>query len=283
MNLCDIIMCMVKKLAVVLVLLTSLSAYAAEIPIDAKMDYNQGIDFYKLGMYERAIESFRAAVKTYPDYIDAYYNLATVLEYLKQYAEAISVYKQVYIRNPQDYEVIYKLAYLSTKIEDYGQANEYIKLIPPTSSYYQRAVELSESVKQAVSLPVVKANAPSKISTLPGIYENILSPTGITSDNQGNLYVATFSDNTILKITPEGKRVVFLKSNMINGPISLASDSIGNIYVSNYNSNNVVKINPQGIASVFVSKVDKPYGLYVEGNMLFITCQGSNSVLRQRI
>ena len=274
---------MFKRIAVIILLSLSIPAFAAEIPVDAKLDYNQGIDFYKLGMYERAIGCFRSAVQTYPDYIDAYYNLGTVLEYLKQYAEAASVFKQVYIRNPNDYEVIYKLASLSAKLEDYDKANEYITLIPPSSNYYQNAMELSESVKQVTVVPSVPKNAPSKISDYSGIYENILSPTGITTDSVGNVYVATFSDNTIIKITPDGKRQVFLKSELINGPISLASDGVGNIYVSNYNSNNVLKITPLGVASVLVSKIDKPYGLHVEGNMLFITCQGSNSVLRQKI
>ena len=75
---------MLKRIIATILLSMSISVYAAEIPIDAKLDYNQGIDFYKLGMYERAIESFRSAIRTYPDYIDAYYNLATILEYLKQ-------------------------------------------------------------------------------------------------------------------------------------------------------------------------------------------------------
>lgn len=260
-----------------------MSVYAAEIPVDAKLDYNQGIDFYKLGMYERAIESFRSAIRTYPDYIDAYYNLATILEYLKQYAEALSIYKQVYLRNPNDYEVVYKLALMSSKLEDYTKAAEYLSLLPETSSYYQRGQELAESIKVSTTLPPQKMNTPSKIATNSGIYENILSPTGVTTDTQGNVYVATFSDNTILKITPDGKRQVFLKSSQISGPISLASDETGNIYVSNYNTNNVLKITPQGVVSVFVSKVDKPYGLHVDGNMLFITCQGSNSILRQKL
>ena len=274
---------MLKKVLTTLLLSLSISVYAAEIPMDARLDYNQGIDFYKLGMYERAIESFRSAIRTYPDYIDAYYNLATILEYLKQYAEALSIYKQVYIRNPNDYEVIYKLAFLSSKLEDYTKASEYLSLIPETSSYYKRGQELAESIKVSTTLPPQQYNAPSKIATQAGIYENILSPTGITTDSQGNVYVATFSDNTILKITPDGKRQVFLKSKQIDGPISLASDSIGNIYVSNYNANNVLKITPQGNVSVLVSKIDKPYGLHVEGNMLFITCQGSNSILRQKL
>ncbi len=272
-----------RILATILLSLSMAATYAAEIPIDAKLDYNQGIDFYKLGMYERAIESFRSAIRTYPDYIDAYYNLATILEYLKQYAEALNIYKQVYLRNPNDYEVIYKLASMSSKIEDYTKAAEYLRLIPQSSSYYARGQELAESIKISTTLPTPQSNAPSKIATQSGIYENILSPTGITTDNQGNVYVATFSDNSILKITPDGKRQVFLKSTLISGPISLASDKIGNIYVSNYNTNNVLKITPQGVATILVSKIDKPYGLHVEGNMLFITCQGSNSILRQKL
>ena len=49
----------------VVTLAVSMSVFAVEIPMDAKLDYNQGIDFYKLGMYERAMESFRSAIRTY--------------------------------------------------------------------------------------------------------------------------------------------------------------------------------------------------------------------------
>lgn len=276
---------MFKKSLALILLSCSLaaSALAVEVPMDAKLDYNQGIDFYKLGMYERAIESFRSAIRTFPDYIDAYYNLGTVLEYLKNYSEAITVFKQIYLRNPNDYEVIYKLANLSAKLEDYTKAAEYISLIPPASSYYKQGQELAESIKVNTTLPVQQSNPPSKIATYTGIYENVLSPTGITTDKQGNVYVATFSDNSIIKITTDNKRIVFLKSNQISGPISLASDDIGNIYVSNYSANNVLKVTPQGVATVLVDKLDKPYGLHVDGNMLFITCQGSNSIYRQKI
>lgn len=261
----------------------AVSAIAAEVPMDAKLDYNQGIDFYKLGMYERAIESFRSAVRTYPDYVDAYYNLGTVLEYLKNYSEATTVFKQIYLRNPNDYEVLYKLANLAAKQEDYTKAAEYISLIPPTSDYYKQGQQLAETIKVNTTLPVQQMNTPSKIATQTGVYENILSPTGVTTDKNGNLYVATFSDNSIIKITPDNKRIVFVKSSLISGPISLASDEIGNIYVSNYSANNVLKVTPQGAVSVLVDKLDKPYGLHVEGNMLFITCQGSNSIFRQKI
>ena len=276
---------MFKKIFGTLVLSVSLtlSAIAVEVPMDAKLDYNQGIDFYKLGMYERAVESFRSAIRTCPDYIDAYYNLGTVLEYLKNYSEAQNVFKQLYVRNPNDYEVIYKLANISAKLEDYTSAAKYIKAIPPSSEYYKQGQELAQKIKVNTEIPEPQHNTPSIIAKQTGVYENVLSPTGITSDREGNLYVATFSDNSIIKITPDNKRIVFYKSDKIKGPISLASDGVGNIYVSNYSANNVLKITPQGTATVLVDKLDKPYGLHVQGDMLFITCQGSNSIFRQKI
>lgn len=261
----------------------SSSAFAVEVPVDAKLDYNQGIDFYKLGMYERAIESFRSAIRAYPDYIDAYYNLGTILEYLKNYSEASVIFKQIYLRNPHDYEVLYKLANISAKLEDYTKAAEYISLIPSTSEYYKQAQDLASNIKVNTVLPKQENNTPSKIATQTGIYENVLSPTGVTTDKDGNIYVATFSDNSIIKITPDNKRIVFVKDSKISGPISLASDELGNIYVANYNANNVLKITPEGNTSILVDKLDKPYGLHVNGDMLLITCQGSNSIFRQKI
>lgn len=276
---------MLKRFFATLVFTLSIttSVLATQVPIDAKLDYNQGIDFYKLGMYERAIECFRSAIKTYPDYIDAYYNLGTVLEYLKNYSEANVIFKQLYLRNPHDYEVVYKLANISMKLQDYKKADEYVKIIPQSSQYYAKAQELAENIKLVVNLPEQETNPQSKIALQTGIYENILSPTGVTTDKDGNVYVATFSDNSIIKITPDNKRIVFFKSSEIKGPISLASDEVGNIYVSNYSANNVLKITPQGVCSVLVDKLDKPYGLHVDGNMLFISCQGSNSIYRQKI
>ena len=63
----------------------------------------------------------------------------------------------------------------------------------------------------------------------------------------------------------------------------MVSDDVGNLYVSNYNTNNVIKVSPTGVVSVLVENLDKPYGLHVNGNMLFITCQGTNSIYRKKI
>lgn len=255
---------------------------------EAKLQYNQGVDYYKVGQYDKAMASFRQAIAIDRNYIDAYYNLGLILEYLKQNDAALGVFKQIIVRNPNDYESVYKAADLSVKLNEPEKAKSYLSLIPPESTIYSKAQVLANSLN--TDMQTIKSQEDKvaqadvhKIDQTSGMYNNIASPTGVTSDSNGNLYVACFSDNMILKITPDGKRIVYVKDAKISGPIALASDNSGNIYVSNYNSNNVVKITPAGALSVQISNIQKPYGLYVSDGMLFVSSQGSNSVLRYKL
>ena len=284
-----------KKLLITLCLLANTGfalcaepAQAYEPRTEAKLEYNQGIDFYKIGQYDRAMASFRQAINIDPNYIDAYYNLGSILEYLKQDEAALAVFKQIIVRKPDDYESVYKAANLSNKLGQADKAKSYLSLIPPESSIYTRAQQLATSMNtdmQTIKADEAKAAEASKpkIEQTNGMYNNIASPTGITTDVNGNIYVACFADNMIYKITPDGKRIVYVKDAKINGPIGMVSDNNGNIYVSNYNSNNVVKITPTGVISVLISNVQKPYGVHINGDLLFVSSQGSNSVLRYKL
>lgn len=286
----------IKKLLITLLILssTTLCAFADfddyyEPSTEAKLQYNQGVDYYKIGQYDRAMASFRQAIELDPNYTDAYYNLGTILEYLKQDDAALAVFKQIIVRNPNDYESVYKAALLSNKLGQTAKAKSYLALIPAESSVYSKAQSVATTIgsdMQTIKSDVAKENAVAEAPKIPetnGMYNNIVSPTGVTTDNKGNVYVACFSDNMVYKITPDGKRVVYVKDSRINGPIALASDNSGNIYVSNYNSNNVVKISPTGTLTVQVSNIQKPYGLHVNGDLLFVSSQGSNSVLRYKL
>lgn len=255
---------------------------------EAKLQYNQGVDYYKIGQYDRAMASFRQAISIDRNYIDAYYNLGTILEYLKQDDAALDIFKQIIVRNPSDYESVYKAADLSVKLGQPEKAKNYLSLIPPESTIYAKAQSLANSLNTDMQTIKAQTNKTAqadihKIDQSNGMYNNITSPTGVTTDKNGNLYVACFSDNMIYKITPDGKRILFVKDAKINGPIALANDNSGNIYVSNYNSNNVVKISPAGTISIKISNVQKPYGLHVSDGMLFVSSQGSNSVLRYKL
>lgn len=277
-----------KKLfiSLAILLLTTVAAYAGEVNTEAMLQYNQGIDYYKGGQYDLAIGAFREAIRLDPNYIDAYYNLGSVLEYLQQYEAALAVFKQIIVRQPEDYDSAYKAAWLSFKIGEPERARTYLTLIPPTSARAQDAKALAAQLP-STPLPAIKgpANIPKKTSVnqTSGIYQNILAPTGITSDKTGNIYVAEFNNNTIIKMTPDGKKVIFVKDPKISGPIGLAYDKSKNLYIANYNKDNVLKITPLGEITVLISNVKKPYCLYIDGNMLFISCQGSNSVLRYKI
>lgn len=242
---------------------------------------------YRVGKYEEAIEAFKAATELEPDYIDAYYNLGSILEFIKQDDAALTVFKQIILRKPTDYEAVYKAAALSVKLGQQEQAKSYLSLIPQTSIVNSKAQELATSMNtdmQTIKQEQKEITEESqKISQSNGVYENLGSPTGMITDKNGNLYVAGFSDNAIVKISPDGNRRLFVKDSRLNGPIGLEIDSAGNIYVANYNANNVLKISSTGAISVLIANIPKPYALHIADGLLFISAQGSNSVIRYKL
>lgn len=262
-------------------------AFAAEFSTEAMLQYNQGIDYYKLGQYDQAIASFRSAIKLEPNYIDAYYNLGSVLEYLKQYDAALPIFKQIIVRKPDDYDSVYKAAWLSYKLGEYQKAKTYLGIIPSSCSRAKEASVLALEINSLIGSETIssepKPQAKPPVNQVSGIYQEIPAPTGISSDGEGNIYVAEFNTNVILKITPDGKKVVYINDAKISGPIGLAFDKSKNLYIANYNKDNVLKVSPYGEVSVLISNLKKPYYLYIDGKILFVSCQGSNSVLRYKL
>ena len=231
------------------------------IPIDAKLEYNNALDRYRQGNYEDAIASLRTAIRICPDYIDAYYNLGAILDYLNQTDEAISVYKQILNRDEKEFEAVYKIAKLAIKSGDKVEASRYIALIPASSSYFIKGKELMQqyNLTQTVLQESKKSNVPQTSST----YLNVTSPTGIASDVEGNIYIASFADNAIIKVSPEGKRMIFFKNNILKGPISIVFDSFKNMYIANYNANNILKLSKNGSVEVFLTNTPQPYSLHI--------------------
>lgn len=134
-------------LAIIVICLFSMPIKADEISNDAKLEYNHGIDYYKLGEYNKAMISFRRAINIDPDYIDAYFNLGLILEYLEQYDYALEMYKQVIMRNPNDDEAIYRAGLITGKLGNYGEMVGYFSIIPSSSKYYMIVQNLIKEIK----------------------------------------------------------------------------------------------------------------------------------------
>ncbi|MBO5385515.1 tetratricopeptide repeat protein [bacterium] len=278
-----------KAILTVAILLTTSNISYGTIATEAKLQYNKGIDYYQLGQFEESANCFKKAIELDPNYIDAYYNLGSILEYLKQDEAALAVFKQIILRKPDDYESVYKAAVLSKKVGEVEKAKMYLTLIPTDTLIGNRAKQLAstmetdiptEKAKQVEPENYVQAN-PKNDSD--GMYSNISSPTGLVTDKNGNLYVAGFSDNTIYKIGPDNKKIVYIKSEKIDGPIGLAIDSEENIYIANYNKHNILKVDKNGAISELIGNIQNPYCMYITDGLLFISSQGSNSVIRYKL
>ena len=102
-----------KGLLTIAILVSTTGTSFAAIATDAKLQYNKGIDYYQLGQFEESAACFKQAIELDPNYIDAYYNLGSILEYLKQDEAALAVFKQIILRKPDDYESVYKAAVLN--------------------------------------------------------------------------------------------------------------------------------------------------------------------------
>ena len=249
-----------KLLLTGLICAAATTASFGEIATDAKLQYNKGIDFYKLGQFEESANCFKRAIDLDPNYIDAYYNLGSILEYLNQKEAALSVFKQIILRKPEDYEAVYKTAVLSKNLGEYEKAKMYLSLIPPNSKVGIQAQKLAAEMETTLTeLQKTKAQEQEAQAEelTDGMYEDISSPTGLVTDKNGNLYIAGFSENTIFKIGPDNKKIVYIKSEKIDGPIGLAIDDSNNIYIANYNKNNVLKVDTNGTITEFVTDIKR--------------------------
>lgn len=288
---------MLKKILMLIFLFCAFPALAEDKPVrvdtDAKLEYNKGIDFYNSGQFDEAVDCFRKAIDLEPNYVDAYYNLGMTFDYLKQYEASISMFRELLARKPDDYDAVYRAALVSYKMNLPEQSKDFLAKLPASSPLYYKGQELARQM--GTDIQTIKASQPAEDEpavasakpqgTFAGnfYYENLPSPTGIVVDNSGYLYVADFSDNLIYRITPTGEKMVHLKHPKLNGPIGLALDNGGNLYIANYNSNTVMKLSSSHELTTLIENIDKPYYLYVSGGYLFISSQGTSSVVRYKI
>lgn len=251
--------------------------------------YNDAVDISKTGNFEEAINLFKKALVIEPEFVDAYYNLASLYEYMGNETQALTYYEIVLSKAPTDSEVAYKVASIYFKKHDYTKAQNYLRNISATDPKFKEvqvlrskiAIEINKKKQAAVAAAVKPVDLTAINSKEKIILGDLQGPTGITKDSAGNMYVANYSTNTIIKVSPAGNRTVLAKGGLINGPIGLVANSYGNIYVASYLSNQIVKITPDGKTSTLLKGINKPYYLYLDkAGMLYVSEQGSNSIIK---
>jgi sugar lactone lactonase YvrE len=216
--------------------------------------------------------------------------------------KALESYEELVKRDSSDEESAYKVGYIYFQKANYRKALDYLSLVSSSSNKYiesrryMRIANLKLSEAAVSQKPVVKTPPKAPVKTPPKVaapvkkelskvvMKGFNGPTGIAKDSSGNLYVSNYIENSIIQISPDGKKKVLVKGNSINGPIGLAVDNYRNIYVANYLSNEIVKINAQGKIISVLKGISKPYYLYIDkSGMLYISEQGTNTVIRLKI
>lgn len=260
------------------------SAYAYST--EGAMYYNEGLDAYSHGEYSKAIQSFKSAVAKDPDFVDAYYNMGALFEYLKSYSSAIGAYSKIFQLDPSDKENVYKLAELYMKTGNYERALFYLSKISQDDDIYSKANNLKYQIVTQQQKVAAKNSLAVGNAAKPGnktIVDKFSGPTGLAINSQGVLFVASYTDNCIYKVMPNGQSYLYTKNPALGGPIGLAFDAMDNLYVANYAKNNILKINKAGQVYTFMANITNPYYLIIKGNMMYITEQGNNTVIKYKL
>ncbi len=123
-------------------------APASSVAEQARQELRDGVVFLKQGDAVKAVQSFAAAIKTSPDYFEAYYMLAETFIHLKQFDQAQAVLTAATGRFPENPVAYYLL----------GIAHEGAGELMPAIVSARKSVDLfqakkdDEGVKRAMVL-----------------------------------------------------------------------------------------------------------------------------------
>ena len=249
----------------------------------AIMYFNKGVQFSKAKDYDSAIMSFTHATEADPTLVEAYYNLASIYLYKKQIDDVYECYESIVKLEPKSYSVLLEMAKIQYNRRNYSHCIKLLNNIPSSYRNYDKVVQLRNDAMSFFNEQkdvITRTKSSTANVHQRTILDNFNAPAGIASDSKGFIYVASYGDNSILKINPKDKKaVVFQQDGYLRGPIGLAVDRLDNVYVANYDGNNILKITPSGRSSVFMENITQPYFLNIDNDVLYASGQGDGIVM----
>lgn len=244
--------------------------------------YRRGVKMMQMKAYDSAVSAFEEAIDYNPNLSDAYYNIASICIQQQKIDEAYQNYVKAIAVNPRDYGSILQAAKISYNRKNYSLVLKYLDNIPEDYEKYYVVKQLRRDAQEQFDTQKNRIER-SKLSTaVPNkrvIIDKFESPAGMVVDSDGNMYVASYSDNAIVKVDINKNKSNFVKDYLLDGPVGLAIDRFDNIYVANFEADNILKITKGGNVSIFMDKVSKPYFLYIKDDILYISEQGNDVVL----
>ncbi len=255
---------------------------------DATNLYNEAIDLYAQDQVNKSIETFNKAIELYPEFYEANYNLAQILMSLNKNDEALKPLQTILKIKPNDSETLYNIGKIYYKKGYLSKSHEALKKIKESTPQYNSAVLLIKKIEKRQE----ELNLENKIkehknySDSKGLMKKeelaeYQAPSGIATDERGNIYVASFGENAVYKISIYGQKTLISKSALIKGPIGVAVDKNGNVYIANYLANNILKVTGENNVSVF-AEIEKPYCMIYDAqhNRLYVTEQATNKLVK---
>ena len=78
-------------------------------------EYRLGLEYERMGDFERALEIFRHLLSTKPGFVSYEQSVERNLKNLKRYNELIFLYKEQFVKNPTDINLLGKIADIYVK------------------------------------------------------------------------------------------------------------------------------------------------------------------------
>jgi hypothetical protein len=104
-------------------------------------------------------------------------------------------------------------------------------------------------------------------------------PTGVAVDSAGDVIIADFGNNRVLKVAPNGTQTTV--ASELNGPDAVAVDSAGDIFIADKIDSRILEVTPTGIQTTVGRNVDVPDGVAVDGaGDVFIAESGNDQILK---